>query len=113
MAEAKNGDLEKLAVLYEKYNRPLFAFFYKMTSDSQASEDLVQGVFCKLLSYRDRFRERDGSFAVWLFQIARNARIDHYHKEKHLRNAADVDEADMRSKTDTAGDYERTERERL
>ncbi|MBN1939949.1 MAG: RNA polymerase sigma factor [Candidatus Aminicenantes bacterium] len=112
MAEVKNGDLEKLAVLYEKYNRPLFAFFYKMTSDSQASEDLVHVVFCKVLSYRDRFRENEGTFAVWLFQIARNARIDHYHKEKHLRNAADVDGLEVKSEADTAGDYERSEKAR-
>lgn len=110
MAAVKNGDLEKLADLYEKYNRPLFAFFYKMTSDPQASEDLVQVVFCKILAYRDRYRDKDGTFAVWLFQIARNARIDHYHKEKFLKNASDVDELEIKSDSDTAGDYERREK---
>lgn len=110
MAEVKKGDLEKLAVLYEKYNRPLFAFFYKMTSHSQTSEDLVQVVFCKVLKYRDRFREKDGAFAVWLFQIARNARIDHYHKSKHFQNAADVESLDVKSDDDTAGEFEKTEK---
>jgi RNA polymerase sigma factor (sigma-70 family) len=112
MAEVKNGDLEKLAVLYEKYNRPLFGFFFKMTSDRQASEDLVHVVFCKVIHYRHRFREKEGTFAVWLFQIARNARIDHYHKEKHFRNAADVNEMEMKGEADTEGDYERTEKAR-
>jgi len=110
MADVQRGDLEKLAVLYGKYNRPLFAFFYKMTSDAQASEDLVQNVFCKILKYRDRFRTDDGAFVVWLFQIARNARIDHYHKNKHLQNASEIDDLAVPGPDDPAGDYEKAEK---
>ena len=112
MAEVKNGDLEKLAVLYQKYNRPLFAFFFKMTADAQASEDLVQAVFCKILKYRDRFSGQDGAFAVWLFQIARNARIDHYHKNKPYQNAAEIDGLDLKSEDDTAGGFAKAEKAR-
>ena len=53
MIRVKHGDLDKLAVLYERYSRALFAFFFKITLDSQTSEDLVQTVFFKIIKYRD------------------------------------------------------------
>jgi RNA polymerase sigma factor (sigma-70 family) len=110
MIEVKKGDLDKLGVLYEKYNRPLFAYFYKMTSDSPASEDLVHVVFCKVLKYREHFRAGEGSFSVWLFRIAHNAGIDHFHKEKPFRNADNVEDMDLKSNADTIGDFDRKER---
>jgi len=110
MTEVKKGDLEKLAVLYEKYNRVLFVYFFKMTSDAQASEDLVHVVFCKILKYRDRFRDSDGHFAAWLFRIAHNARIDHFHKEAPLRNSENIEGLDLKSEADTDADFDRKEK---
>lgn len=110
MTAVRNGDLEKLAALYEKYHRPLFAYFFKMTSNAQVSEDLVHVVFCKVLKYRDHFREGEGTFAVWLFRIAHNAGIDHFHKEKPFHNAASVEDADLKSDADPVGDLDRKEK---
>jgi len=110
MADVKKGDLEKLAVLYQKYNRPLFVYFYKMTSDAQTSEDLVHGVFCKILKYRDRYRDSEGHFATWLFRIAHNARIDHYHKDKPFRNAENIEDMDLKADVDTAEEFDRKEK---
>lgn len=110
MTEVKKGDLEKLAVLYEKYNRALFVYFFKLTSDAQTSEDLVHVVFCKILKYRDRFRDSDGHFATWLFRIAHNARIDHFHKETPLRNAENIEDLDLKSETDTDAEFDRKEK---
>jgi len=56
MARVKDGDLDPLAVLYERYNRMLFAFFFKTTLDAQASEDLVHPVFVKIIKYREGYR---------------------------------------------------------
>jgi RNA polymerase sigma-70 factor (ECF subfamily) len=64
MIRVKHGDLDKLAVLYERYNRALFGFFFKVTLNSQASEDLVQTVFFKIIKYRDQYRAEEGSFVT-------------------------------------------------
>ena len=90
MIRVKHGDLDKLGVLYERYNRALFAFFFKVTLNSQASEDLVQTVFFKIIKYRDRYRAEEGSFVTWMFRIAHNANIDHYHSLEPSRNEADM-----------------------
>ncbi|HAW78419.1 MAG TPA: RNA polymerase sigma factor, partial [Balneola sp.] len=44
MMKVKEGDLDKLGLLFERYNRPLYSFFYKKTFQTDVSEDLVQSV---------------------------------------------------------------------
>jgi RNA polymerase sigma factor (sigma-70 family) len=112
MIRVKHGDLDKLAVLYERYNRALFGFFFKVTLNSQASEDLVQTVFFKIIKYRDRYRAEEGSFVAWMFRIAHNANIDHYHSVERLRKEVRMDEADVRNDEDPGDDFLKKERSR-
>ena len=112
MIRVKHGDLDKLAVLYERYNRALFAFFFKVTLNSQASEDLVQTVFFKIIKYRDQYRAEEGSFVTWMFRIAHNANIDHYHSLERSRNEVRIDETDVRSDEDPNDDFLKKERSR-
>lgn len=81
MMRVKNGDLDKLGLLFERYHRPLFSFFYRMCRDKSLSEDLVQSVFERMLKYRNTY-SGSGAFTTWMFSIARNAHIDHYRKQK-------------------------------
>ena len=113
MIRVKHGDLDQLAVLYERYSRALFGFFFKITLDSQASEDLVQTVFFKIIKYRDRYRAEEGSFVTWMFRIAHNAHIDHYHSLERLRNEVRIGEADVRGDEDPDEDFLKKERSRL
>lgn len=83
MMKVKHGDLDKLGLLFERYNRPLFSYFYKMCRQPQVSEDLVQSVFERMLKYRSTY-SGEGAFSTWMFSIARNAHIDHYRKQKRL-----------------------------
>lgn len=89
MMKVSNGDLDKLGLLFERYNRRLFGFFYRLTHRRDISEDLVQGVFERILKYRQSYNG-DGTFSTWIFQIARNQHIDYYRKN---------------SKTDTQDDF--------
>ena len=83
MLQVREGDLKKLGLLYERYKKVLFAFYYHQNRDAGASEDLVQNVFYRVLKYRHGFRG-DGVFKVWLFHIARNVNVDHYRKNKRV-----------------------------
>lgn len=95
MTRVKNGDLDELAVLYERYSRVLFGFFFKTTLDAQASEDLVHTVFFKIIKYRGRYKAEEGPFATWMFRIAHNAAIDYYHSRKHSRNDLNIEDANV------------------
>jgi RNA polymerase sigma factor (sigma-70 family) len=112
MIRVKHGDLDKLAVLYERYSRALFGFFFKITLDSQASEDLVQTVFFKIIKYRDRYRAEEGSFVTWMFRIAHNANIDHCHSLDRRRNEVRMGEADVRGDGDPDEDFLKKESSR-
>jgi len=84
MQKVKQGDLDKMGLLFERYNRGLYGFFMRMTRQPQLSEDLVQGVFERMLTYRESY-SGNGSFKTWMYTIARNLHIDHYRKEKRKR----------------------------
>jgi RNA polymerase sigma-70 factor (ECF subfamily) len=81
MIKVKEGDLDKLGLLYERYKKPLFGFFYGMTRERELCDDLVQNVFFRILKYRYLFRG-EGDFKTWMFHIARNVNNDHFRKIK-------------------------------
>jgi len=81
MLKVKAGQLDKLGLLFERYNRPLYGFFYRLTYDQAVSEDLVQNVFMRIIKYRHTYKG-DGKFSTWMYHMARNLFADHYRKEK-------------------------------
>lgn len=77
------GEIGKMGILYERYKRHLYAYFFKLThGDTQASEDLVHTFFYRAIRYKTTFTGH-GSFKNWLFSIAHNAGIDHNRKIKY------------------------------
>jgi len=81
MINVRDGDLDRLGLLFERYKKPLYGFFYGMNKDQELSEDLVQNTFYRVMKYRHLFRG-DGDFRTWLFHIARNVRHDQFRKDK-------------------------------
>lgn len=81
MLKVRSGDTEKLGLLFERYNRILYNYFFRMTNCKTESEDLVQNVFVRMLKYSYTF-EGKGKFSTWMYSIARNVYIDHYRKSK-------------------------------
>ncbi|HWC16304.1 MAG TPA: RNA polymerase sigma factor [Terriglobales bacterium] len=79
MLQVRDGVGEMLAVLFDRYQRPLFNFYCRLTGDRAVSEDLVQDVFFRILKYRQSYRPGT-PFRAWMYQIARNARLDHVRK---------------------------------
>ena len=79
MLSVRDGHLRDLGVLFERYHERLYNFFVRHTSRRDASEDLVQDVFFRMLKYRHTFRG-DAPFTVWMYQMARNASADYFRK---------------------------------
>ena len=89
MVAVRDGDLEKLAMIFERYNKRLYGFFMKQTCDPHTSEDLVQDVFHRILRYRHTYRE-SGRFMTWIFTIARSALLTHQRKHRHARDEVEI-----------------------
>ena len=81
MFHVRNGTGEMLGVLYSRYQSPLFNFYCKLTGNRSLSEDLVQDVFFRILKYRQTYKPGT-SFKTWMYQIARNARLDNIRKQR-------------------------------
>jgi RNA polymerase sigma factor (sigma-70 family) len=81
MMKVKEGDLDKMSLLFERYKRPLYGFFYGLNKKQELSEDLVQNTFLRILKYRHLFRG-EGDFKAWMFHIARNVNNDHHRKNR-------------------------------
>ena len=74
----KNDDLDKAAMLYERYKKKLYQFFlYKNYGDKDGSEDCVQQVFYRMIKYRKTYKE-DNNFSMWIYGIARNIQYQDY-----------------------------------
>jgi RNA polymerase sigma factor (sigma-70 family) len=90
MLRIKAGDLDKMGLLFERYNRPLYAFFYHMTHKREASEDLVQNVFYRMLKYKHTFTG-EGEFKTWMYHLARNV-LNDSHKQNKSAGHLDISE---------------------
>jgi RNA polymerase sigma-70 factor, ECF subfamily len=103
MQQVKDGDVGKLGILFERHHAMLFNFLLRLTGDRQLSEDLVQEVFVRLLKYRHTYRG-ESQFTTWMFQIARNLRVDHFRKHRQ-EDDLNVEEAtDFTSPDPSPGD---------
>ena len=83
MLSVKNGDLDKAAIIYERYKKKLYQFFiHRNYGDKEASADNVQQVFYRLIKYRNSYKE-DSNFNTWLYSIASNVRnLDLQQKQR-------------------------------
>ncbi|MVM33046.1 sigma-70 family RNA polymerase sigma factor [Spirosoma sp. HMF4905] len=94
MLQVKAGNMDTMGLLFERYNRPLLGFLFHMTNQREASEDMVQTVFYRMLKYRHTFTG-DGEFRSWMYHLARNVLADHSKQNKrssHQYDLADVAE---------------------
>jgi len=94
MLRVKEGDLYPMGLLFKRYHRELFGFFYHMNGHPDVCEDLVQTAFYRMIRYKNSFTG-DGAFRSWMYQLARNVLMDHVQQNKlvtHQRNLDDYAE---------------------
>ena len=103
-----------MGLLYERYHINVFAYFYRCTSDTEKSEDLVHNVFIRLIKYRQSFTG-EGQFVYWLFATARNAWYDDHQKKDPLRLKEEVQDLVEMSEQSLQPDedLEKTERKKI
>lgn len=82
MEAVKNGDLQQVSVLFERYHKRIYNFLARMTIDRDLAEDLTQNVFLRIMKYRSSYRE-GMRFQSWIYQVARNIFSDHYQAHKN------------------------------
>ncbi|WP_299674995.1 RNA polymerase sigma factor [uncultured Tenacibaculum sp.] len=109
MLKVKSGERHTLGLLYERYKKRLFGFFFQMSKDANLCEDLVQNVFIRVIKYKHTYTE-ESNFLSWIFKIARNVYYDHF-KGKNKNKTYDIEEQyDVCSFENAENTIEQTER---
>lgn len=80
--QAQKGDPDALGKIYDDYFDRIFRFIYFRTSHKETAEDLAEEVFIKAFRGLASMEGGPEKLQAWLFQIARNAVIDHYRAKK-------------------------------
>lgn len=114
MQNVKSGELTGMSVIFERYHLRLFNFFIRLGVERDASQDMTQSVFYRMIKYRNTYRE-NSSVLTWMYQIARNLHADHCARQKKANSLfvqsdslpEDVQEDNDRLLED---DYQRLER---
>lgn len=96
LVAAAREDPQAFLALYERYFDRVLGYVRLRIRDASTCEDVASTVFTTALAQLRRFRG-DGTFAGWLFQIARNAVRDVQRKPTvvPLRNEATAFEPDV------------------
>lgn len=86
----QQGNREAFGVLYDLYVRPIYRFISIKTQHRSTAEDLVSQTFLKALERINTFDSTKGTFAAWLYKIARNTVIDYYRTERSVTSIDDA-----------------------
>lgn len=81
LANAARRDPAAFAALYRRYVTSIYRYLYSRVGNAPDAEDLTTQTFVAALEALPGYHER-GTFAAWLFTIARNKAADH-HRRQH------------------------------
>ena len=73
--KARNGNQHAFRVLVERHSQSVFRLAFRMTSNEQDAEDLVQETFLRAFKQLHRFDGR-ATFGTWLYRICANCSLD-------------------------------------
>jgi RNA polymerase sigma-70 factor (ECF subfamily) len=82
--QAKQGDKEAFAELYENYFDKIYRYIVIRMGNKTEAEDLTQQVFLKALNSIHSYKWKGAPFSAWLFRIAHNLLVDYLRKERKV-----------------------------
>lgn len=84
---------EAFAPLYEKYNVPIYRWFFRVTGHPEIAADLSAQVFVQALQNLHRYQPRQSaSFRSWLYTIARNILRDFWRRHRPVGDLPELPE---------------------
>jgi len=74
-------DPAAFGALYDHYVKAVYRYHANRVGDAEDAQDLTAQTFLAALEALPRYRHR-GSFAAWLFQIARSKAVDFFRRRR-------------------------------
>ena len=88
-----DGDAQALALFYDRHSRAAFSLAYRMMSERQAAEDLMQDAFIKIWRGAPSYRAGRGGVRTWILSIVRNQGLDQLRSHASRRRTQEKIEA--------------------
>ncbi len=79
---ARTGDRRAFAEIVELYKDKMYHLAYRMLSNRQEAEDIVQETFLRVFTNLERYDETQ-KFSTWIYRICTNLCIDRLRKRKN------------------------------
>ncbi len=96
----KYKDSQAFSYLYDNYCAAILGVIYRMTENTELSEDILQEAFIKIWNNFDNYDSSKGKLFTWMLNIARNLTIDNL-RSKSYKNQQQI-HGDENSVTDIA-----------
>lgn len=90
MERCRNGDKKAFEELFRRYGRKIYALAYRITTNRQEAEDILQNTF--LRAYEHVMGNRNISYA-WLCRVAVNLAVDYHRLSKSQGEREAVEDA--------------------
>jgi RNA polymerase sigma-70 factor (ECF subfamily) len=85
LQDAKNGDKQAIAALYELHYPAIYRYIFYRLSDEASAEDLTTEVFIRMVQKLPGYKDRGKPILAWLYTIARNLVIDHHRAAEKIQ----------------------------
>jgi len=82
-----------LEPIWEQFHSRLLKFIRSRVEDDAAADDIIQNVFLRIHTNMESLSDSN-RLESWIFQIARNAIIDHYRRRRDLVEISETTPAD-------------------
>lgn len=91
-----NGNENSLGAIIDKYKNRIYSFIYSKVLDKDATEDIFQDTFIKVINTlkKGTYRE-EGKFLPWTMRIAHNLVIDYFRKNNKINTFNNTEEFDI------------------
>ena len=97
MATHKEKEQEKLKLLYDIYEQPMYRIAYAILHHTEQAEDAVSDAFLKIISHLDQIESPDSpKTKAFLIQVIRNTAINQYRKNaKDAERLTNIDDSTL------------------
>jgi RNA polymerase sigma-70 factor (ECF subfamily) len=92
----KAGSADSFSQLVDIFSSRVYGYFYRLTGDSELSDELLSELFAKLVRKIGSYK--GGSFESWLFKIASNIFNDYLRGKQRRKKLHEAKKKQLESK---------------
>lgn len=106
MQRISQKDAEALECVYDRYERAVYSFAYRIVQDTMAAEEVVQELFLRVWNHAERYDQSQGKLSTWMFTITRNIAVDMLRRKSSRAPVDPTKDETLRGIPDTKANTE-------